>query len=324
MDKNRLDYISVLRVSAMILVVFYHCLCGYSDIWSGGVKWQTVPMLNDIACFVRYFHMPLFIIISGFLYSYLFERGRYVNTIQFVCKKVKRVMIPYLFWALYVTLFQNFHYSEILNGVAHLWFLLFIFEAYISMYIFDKCINSKYAYGILYAISFLSIAFSDYIVGFIGMRFTLGLFFYVRFMPYYIIGIALHRIISKTNISSNLIYGSLFIAVLLFISLFICTSNQILLRLVALFVVVSVFFAVKAGLHINISEKFKQIDKCCMGIYIIHHILIQEMNTCKLLHPYMGHYVLYPLLQFFIVLFLSFYLTRMALKFKMTSLVIGG
>lgn len=176
----------------------------------------------------------------------------------------------------------------------------------------------------MYAISFLSIAFSDYIVGFIGMRFTLGLFFYVRFMPYYIIGIALHRIISKTNISSNLIYGSLFIAVLLFISLFICTSNQIVLRLVALFVVVSVFFAVKAGFHIKISEKFKQVDKCCMGIYIIHHILIQEMNTCKLLHPYMGHYVLYPLLQFFIVLFLSFYLTRMALKFKMTSLVIGG
>lgn len=131
-------------------------------IFGRGVKWQTVPMLNDIACFVRYFHMPLFIIISGFLYSYLFERGRYVNAIQFVCKKVKRVMIPYLFGALYVTLFQNFHYSEILNGVAHLWFLLFIFEAYISMYIFDKCINSKYAYEycmqyLFYLLLFLTI-----------------------------------------------------------------------------------------------------------------------------------------------------------------------
>lgn len=46
MDKNRLNYISVLRVSAMILVVFYHCLCGYSDIWSGGGKMANNPYVG--------------------------------------------------------------------------------------------------------------------------------------------------------------------------------------------------------------------------------------------------------------------------------------
>lgn len=290
----------------------------------GGVKWQTVPILNEIACFIRYFHMPLFIIISGFLYSYWYEKGRYANSYQFILKKTRRVIMPYLFWALFVTLFQNYCFSDILNGVAHLWFLLFIFEAYITMYIFDKCVKSRYVYGMLYGISFLCIVLSDYIIGFIGMKFTLGLFFYVRFMPYYIIGIALHRIFSKSGISSNLIYGSCFVAILLFISLFIYTNNQLLLRLVALIVVVSVFGALKISFHIDLSEKFKQVDKCCMGIYIIHHILIQEMNVCSFLHPYMEHYVLYPLLQFFIVLFLSFYLTRIALRFKMTAFVIGG
>lgn len=35
--KQRLDYISILRVGAMMSVVVYHCLCGYSNIWGGQV-----------------------------------------------------------------------------------------------------------------------------------------------------------------------------------------------------------------------------------------------------------------------------------------------
>lgn len=67
----RFNDISVLRVIAMLLVVFYHCLCPYS-IWDNTeyfigfhVKaWDVVDgMLAQV-------HLPIFFIISGYLYGY--------------------------------------------------------------------------------------------------------------------------------------------------------------------------------------------------------------------------------------------------------------
>lgn len=69
-NKQYFNDISVMRVTAMLMVVFYHCLCPYS-IWDGGdyfigfhvASWDIVDgMLAQI-------HLPIFFLISGFLFG---------------------------------------------------------------------------------------------------------------------------------------------------------------------------------------------------------------------------------------------------------------
>lgn len=62
--------ISILRVAAMLMVVFYHCLCPYS-IW----KWKAysigfqVPLWETIDNMLLQLHLPIFFLISGYLYG---------------------------------------------------------------------------------------------------------------------------------------------------------------------------------------------------------------------------------------------------------------
>lgn len=69
-NKQYFNDISVIRVMAMLMVVFYHCLCPYS-IWDGTdyfigfhvVSWDIVDgVLAQI-------HLPIFFLISGFLFG---------------------------------------------------------------------------------------------------------------------------------------------------------------------------------------------------------------------------------------------------------------
>ncbi len=71
--RKRLEYISVLRVVTMLTVVFYHCICGYG-IWRSW-SWHVVPFWHETAIAMTCFHMPMFVLISGFLYCHIRTGG---------------------------------------------------------------------------------------------------------------------------------------------------------------------------------------------------------------------------------------------------------
>lgn len=75
-DSNYFNDISILRVSAMLMVVFYHCLCPYS-IWDGSDFYIGFHVLIwDVeAGMLAYIHLPIFFLISGYLYGYKRIRG---------------------------------------------------------------------------------------------------------------------------------------------------------------------------------------------------------------------------------------------------------
>lgn len=75
-NKVRFNDISLLRVSAMLMVVFYHCLCPYS-IWDGsdyfiGFHVQTWDV---VAGMLSQVHLPIFFLISGYLFAYKRNMG---------------------------------------------------------------------------------------------------------------------------------------------------------------------------------------------------------------------------------------------------------
>lgn len=90
--------ISFMRVCAMLLVVYYHCICFYTGNWKIHGALQR-PDYNDIAFCLNCVHMPAFVYISGFLYAYLYlYKGKYRDGRTFLINKIRRLMVPYLLW----------------------------------------------------------------------------------------------------------------------------------------------------------------------------------------------------------------------------------
>lgn len=66
------------------------------------------------------------------------------------------------------------------------------------------------------------------------------------------------------------------------------------------------------------------LGKCSMGIYIVHHIVTQEMNPCFPFHERaVNHYYVYPILQFFIVTVVSWLFVAVCQNFKYSKYIIG-
>ena len=119
----------------MIIVVFYHCLCGYSNIWGEEYSWQTVPTWYHLSHILVYFHIPIFTLMSAYLYGHLSCSGRYQSSCSFICKKTKRLLIPYIVWGLLICIIQKWDLTYLLCGISHLWYLFFLFMPF-SLQIF--------------------------------------------------------------------------------------------------------------------------------------------------------------------------------------------
>lgn len=73
--QNKLNDISVLRVVAMLLVVYYHNICPYSMWRAPEDAGFYLPEYVGIATSLRNIHMPIFFLIAGYLFGYKRIRG---------------------------------------------------------------------------------------------------------------------------------------------------------------------------------------------------------------------------------------------------------
>lgn len=62
--------ITYFRVTAMFMVVFYHCMCFYG-MWPDSTI--TVSFYQNMGKFIHSIDMPVFMFLSGFLYFVPFE-----------------------------------------------------------------------------------------------------------------------------------------------------------------------------------------------------------------------------------------------------------
>lgn len=121
LTKIHFNDISILRVSAMLLVVFYHCLCPYS-IWEGtdyfiGFHVQAWDVVDGMLAQI---HLPIFFLISGFLFGYKRNMGGYSNNVEFINNKVMRVLLPYVIVGLFLCFLQDRDIGQMLDGISHL------------------------------------------------------------------------------------------------------------------------------------------------------------------------------------------------------------
>ena len=166
MQKNRIDYLDTLKGLLIILVVF-----GHTGINSNIQKW------------IYSFHMPLFLIISGFFYK---ESRKILNL-----NRIKRLVFPFICFTILAILFPGlpslilknkpiewskvFYLEERIFFNTPIWFLIVLFLIEIKI----NLINQITKLPILLLIQILTIKFSPILP--LGMRLALclGSTFYI-------------------------------------------------------------------------------------------------------------------------------------------------
>ena len=154
--------IANLRVLAILIVVIGHSIIIYDPAWYSWSGYQSTydsTFLVSVKHIINGFQMELFFSISGFC---MFYSIRKISGIwEFTIKKIKRLIIPFifvgLFWQIslrFISSYEGYNNKNIIeivlslftfNECGHLWFLPVLFGLFVTSYILIKSSNySKY------------------------------------------------------------------------------------------------------------------------------------------------------------------------------------
>lgn len=321
--------VSYFRVIAMLMVVCYHCLC-YYGIWSDSL----ITNLNyiKICKFINSIDMPVFFFISAYLYTGQLENCKYNDTISFIKKKFKRLLIPYFIWAIVINLIfiDRYHFKSILTGISHLWFLLTLMMIFLIVHLTRK---KWFKMSIL---SLWGIVFILFVIAPLRDLISINILRIsqiLQYLPFFFVGIIFARY--KEKIPSYPIFNVLIVLLLaLYILFFFCFHNTeshfikiltqyIIIPLSAIIIISSSWILCR---HIRFKEVdiIQSLDKNSMGIYIIHHILIIAAIENKTLSVFIvNHDIIAPIVLFIATLLISWLTSLLLNQFKFSSYLLG-
>lgn len=145
--KQRLDYVSWIQFIGVLSVIFGHSMNSIA-----------VPeWLHEMKMWVYTYHMPLFFLVSAYLFSYLggFERHGFKETFK---GKFMRLLVPYIIWNVvfilpkmlmsdYIPEQTEYTPIQILyprnQTLGHTWFLCALFEMFVLAIAFEKIRKHK-------------------------------------------------------------------------------------------------------------------------------------------------------------------------------------
>lgn len=180
--KGKLQNVIILRSFAIIAVVLYHCFCPWLFSWN----WLDSPLRPTYSLFLEGIivgRMPLFVCVSGFLFSYLFrERGKYQDFLGFFKNKIKRLLLPCVLFSVIISCtLQNHIIYDLFYKDYHLWFLKMLFICFMLTWVVGKYVKRKYQI-VAWGVSLSLMALPDLEFFSVGQFFKYYVFFYTGFL----------------------------------------------------------------------------------------------------------------------------------------------
>lgn len=183
MEKKRIEYLDVARGIAILLVL-----------WGHSIQYFSLDTLdcfeNNLFQFIYSFHMPLFMLISGYLYFYVVQKR---SLKELICKRILTLAVPACIWgsiryglelAEEVVKGSGFSFEPVtwLNWIFSVWFLWSVLFASLLTAFISKCIPKKLQIPVFMMMLPLLIILPNhnlhmymypyFIVGFLGNRYA--------------------------------------------------------------------------------------------------------------------------------------------------------
>lgn len=138
--RQKSEFYNRIKIVTTILVVAGHVTTMYTSNGAIEVSRQS-EILSRMTEIIYSFHMPLFYLVTGAVFGYCLEIGKYKDSIAFIKNKWIKLLIPYLVFGVsfvtpimkYVNLLSISIPEYIVEGILlsrnprHLWFLLSLF-----------------------------------------------------------------------------------------------------------------------------------------------------------------------------------------------------
>ncbi len=285
-----LDYI---KAFAIILVIIGHAI----QLGSGDTVLKKCYFFEDpLYKFIYSFHMPLFMIISGYLFYSSICKYDFKNNLM---KKIFSIIIPLLSWNIIITAIdlsksnENITIKRIFTSyvnefLGNLWFLWAVFLCSIIVLLVNKFLRDNiFAYLCIFLLTFLT-----------PDRMIVDVFCYKYMYPYFVFGYLFCKY--DWNKALKIIkYKYLFIPIFLmyFIMLFFYNNDiyiynsgisiyskdilsqlyidfyRLAIGLLGSLLIIYLFFIISKSISGVISKIFLYIGKRTMGIYIITNFI---------------------------------------------------
>ena len=333
---NKLQDVVIVRTISIIGVVAFHA---YGMMCASAHFPATQQVYNDIyfrinQCGFINIAMPLFVFISGYLFSFLLLKGKYVSYMELLKNKSTRLIIPYLFFTVIMMLTtNNFSWRPLYaGGYWHLWYIPMLLWCFVICYPIHKIARDNLLIKFLFLSLFLCLYFippSEFpLFGIKNLNpnicwFYLGYMFFpyrekiIQIIAKYYLALPLLIIYVMSNVLYVNKYGDYSLS-----SIISSFSG-----LVLLWFIINKVIAVKSKIaDITI---IKEIDKTSFGIYIFHNWFQMYMisrtaqNILPLEQWAADHVVLFPLLFFISSFILSYIATKITLKTHIGRFLIG-
>lgn len=296
-DKKIFNEIEIMRVIAMICVVLQHSMAIYA--WGGWFRTSKVnstffAIANN---YLATIHIYSFVFISGYLFYFLaFEKKKYNNSKEFVIKKIRRLLIPYIviyfIWLLPISsiLDRKINIADsilspfigINNG--HLWFLFVLFELYM---IFRFCIKkidivTKSQFKIYFIVVYFAYLFANFLI-MIGIPQFFQWYRVIEFSMFFLFGCYAYRFIQfkKVNFTKIIllwiIIGGIIVLTHQLMSNSIYNITLKLLKPIQSFFAILVCYCLSCKVNKNFisnSRLFKFLHKNNFKIYLLQEPII--------------------------------------------------
>ncbi|MBM7586601.1 fucose 4-O-acetylase-like acetyltransferase [Bacillus pakistanensis] len=177
MDKRN-NYFDNAKFLLIFLVVFGHIIRSYIE---------SDPFILSVYKTIYTFHMPAFILVSGFFAKGFYKKG-------YLAKLFKKLLIPYFLFQFIYTIFYYFLYNKSSFTINpfdphwSLWFLISLFCWNVLLYLFVKVWKLGPLYGLVLSFGIgILIGYIDFISNYLSLSRTFV------FFPLFLLGFYLRK-----------------------------------------------------------------------------------------------------------------------------------
>lgn len=337
-SQKELSNCTFVKTVLMLLVVFYHSILFWGGNWFSIEPAQTSAVLGMAAKWLKSFHIYGFALVSGYIFYHLkCEQGKYNKFGVFLKNKAKRLLLPYVFVAVFwvipisaiffetdiVSVFRNYVLAE---APSQLWFLVMLFDVFAIFWPLSGFFQKHNYLGALVALGMYGCG----LVGSLILPNIFNVWTALQYIPLFWIGFKLRQygaaVIRRIPAFLWLVADIVLFGFMQFLGGF--ESVAVKLLLIGLDFVLKVVGACmsfvvlqKIADAVNWNGRvFAFVSKSSMAVYLFHQQIIYFFLYWLNGYLYPGVHVI---INFIGAMAISLLLASVLLKFKATRVLIG-